>query len=544
MHRLSPPRPRSRHLSTGATAGWVGTALVSLLAAPWAHAAPGQGLRLGGIEPQGPASRAVTALHHNPAMLAAIPGTAVHASIGLSIEQQRIRRNRIDPATGEPQSALGEPTNVGHLGMGYFVGASIYFDPIAVGVGVYDLGSRYRLTSADPLRYHLAPDPDAGCLRAGLSACPPNGGAVTHRQDLTVALAWNGGPVKLGASLHLPRLRERFAFDNDTELTPPGNATTTITCPDKEDPACAERVGFKGWNQWIPRDGAPAGFDFAVTVGGAIGLRNDTITLGARYRSPPLRRGGELQLGGVGLVCRPQAEAGIEGEPVDQVPPCDIAEPVGATLRLRLPQQVAMGGSFVFGRSRQWRMDLNLYWMDLCPGGLTATRCPTGGAQTLRLIGLDRQSFTLPEFSRFRGATDIYGADVFARYRAASNTFVLAAAHMASPAVRRGATNASDDESWRVGTSFGARLRLPRVDLVMVPGYGLDFLLPRRVDPSTALFSPAAATAFESGDGDINAPGASGVLEGRGRPTNAGRYFGMVHTLSFALMWGERAILD
>ncbi|MEM9458259.1 MAG: hypothetical protein AAGF11_29050 [Myxococcota bacterium] len=510
-----------------------------------AHAAPGQGLRLGGIEPQGPASRAVTALHHNPAMLAAIPGTAVHASIGLHIEQQRIRRHQIDPSTGEPLDALGEPTSLAHLGMGYFAGASIYFDPIAVGVGIYDLGSRYRLTSATPLRYHLAPDPDSNCVLAGLDTCPPNGGAVTHRQDMTLALAWNGGRVKLGAGLHLPRLRERFAFDNDTELTLAGNdQVVTIECPDKEDPACAERVGFKGWTQWFPRDGAPSGFDVVITVGGAVGLRNDTITLGARYRTPPLRNGGEIQLGGVGLVCRPEAEAGTEGAQPDQVPPCEIAEPVGATLRLRLPQQLAVGGSFLLGRSRQWRLDLNLYWMDLCPGGLRATQCPTQGAQTIRLIGLDRQSFVLPEFSRYRGAADLYGIDAFARYRLGSNTFLLAAGHMASPTVRRGATNAYDDESWRVGTSFGVRLRLPRVDLVMVPGYGLDLSLPRRIGPDEALLSPAAATAFENGNGDINAPGADGVLQGRGRPSNAGRYFGMVHSLSFALMWGERAVLD
>ncbi len=536
-------QPRRRH--------WTGPAGV----APWAcmlvvlgwgslaTAAPGQGSRLGGIEPQGPASRAVTALHHNPAMLAAIPGTAVHASVGLHIEQQRIRRNEIDPGTGEPLPTLGDPTTLGNLGMGYFAGASVYFDPIAVGVGIYDLGSRYRLSSASPLRYHLAPDPDPGCLGAGLSRCPPNGGAVTHRQDLTAALAWNGGRLKLGAGLHLPRLRQRFAFDNDTELTPPGNAVT-LECSDKEDPACAERVGFKGWTQWIPRDGAASGFDVALTVGAAIGLRNDTITLGARYRSPPLRRQGVMQLGGVALVCRPEGDGGTEGEQTDQVPACDIADPVGATLRQRLPQQVAMGGSFLAGRSRQWRLDLNLYWMDLCPGGLRADRCSTDGAQTLSLTGLDRQSFVLPEFSRYRGATDLYGADLFARYRAQSNLFVIAAAHMSSPSVRSTALNATDDEGWRLGASLGMRIRLPRVDLVMVPGYGVDFVLPRTVDPEDALFSPEAASAFETGSGDINAPGAEAVLEGRGRPTNAGRYFGMLHSLSFAIMWGERALLD
>lgn len=542
--RPPPPRTPPRGCSRAEPSRWaapiVGVGL-GLYAAHPAHAAPGQGLRLGGIEPQGPASRAVTALHHNPAMLAAIPGTAVHVSFSTGVDQQRVRRNAIDPATGEPLPELGPPTSVVNPVLGYFVGASLYFDPVAVGLGVYDLGSRYQLSSAGPLRYHLAPDPDPGCVRLGLGGCPPNGGAVRSRTDLTGALAWNGGRVKLGAALHLPIVRERFAFDDDTELS--ALAEVSTECADKEDPTCAERVGFKGWTQWFPRDGAPSGFDFAITVGAAIGLANDTITLGARYRSPPLRRGGEVQLGGVGLVCRPEAEAsdGVEG---DQVPPCELAEPVGATLRARLPQQLAIGGSFLLGRSRQWRLDLDLHWMDLCPGGLRATQCPSGGAQTMRLIGLDRRSATLPEFSRFRGAADIYGIDAFARYRAKTNLFVLAAAHLASPAVRRGATTAANDEDWRLGASAGVRVRLLRTDLVLVPGYGLDLLLPRRVDPDGALFSPADATAFDTGSGDINAPGADGVLLGRGRPTNTGRYLGMLHTVSLALMWGEREVLD
>jgi len=476
-------------------------------------------------------------------MLAAIPGTALHASVSLGVHQQRVQRNVTDPTTGEATGELSQPTWLRNGGASFFAGASFYFDPIAVGFGVYDLGSRFQLGSDDPLRYHLAPDPDPQCLSPGLDRCPPNGGAVSSRQDFTAALAWNGGPIKLGAALHLPRVRERFAFDNDTELTPPRDGDT-VQCEDKEDPACAERVGFKGWTQWIPRDGGPSGFDFALTVGASLSLANDTITLGARYRSPPLRRKGEVVLGGVGLVCRPDADSGAEGEQLDQVPGCDVARPVGASLRMQLPQHFALGGSFLLGRSRLWRLDFNLYWMDLCPGGVRATRCPTQGTQSLRLIGLDRQSFALPEFSRFRGTSDLYGLDVFTRYRLKSNLYVIAAAHLASPAVRRAATSAAFDEGWRAGTSMGVHLRLPRTDLVIVPGYGFDMLLPRRVQPGDALYSPSAATAFEAGTGDINAAEADAVLQGRGRPSNAGRYLSLLHTISFALMRGERAVLD
>ncbi|MCH9688498.1 MAG: hypothetical protein K0V04_44115 [Deltaproteobacteria bacterium] len=518
-------------------------AVVAMWPTREALGAPGQGLRLGGIEPQGPASRAVTALHHNPAMLAAIPGTAVQASFALGVEHQRIRRNAVDQATGDPLSSLDTAQSQAHLAAGYFVGASLYFDPIAVGVGIYDLGSRYRFGGTGPLRYHLAPDPDPRCLGVGLERCPPNGGSVRYQHDLTVALAWNGGRVKLGAALHFPMIRERFAFDNDIGLSDPETAAAE-GCEDKEDPDCAERVGFKGWTQWIPRGGAPSGFDFVLTVGAALSLANDTITLGARYRTPALRRGGEVQLAGVGLVCRPDAPAGLEAEQNDSVGGCDVAQPVDATLSQRLPQQLALGGSFLLGPSRRWRLDLDLYWMDLCPGGVRVGQCATSGAQTVRLIGLDRRSFVLPQFSRFRGATDLYGLDAFTRYRIKSNVDLITAGHLASPAIRRGATTATDDEGWRVGTSVGARVRLRGVNLVLLPGYGLDVLLPRRVDPGQALFSPSSATAFEGGSGDINATGAAGVLEGRGRPTNAARYLSLLHTLSLTVMWGERDAID
>src|SRR5262249_30639262 len=149
-----------------------------------ARAVPGQATRLGGIGPQGPATPSVTALHHNPAMLGAMRGSAFAVSISGSIEQERVRRTAIDPETGEPMGGrLAAPNSLLHPGLGYFLGASFYFDPVAIGVGIYDVGSQAKLTSTDALRYHLAPDPDQSCLRIGLRNCPPNGGQVSYRHD-------------------------------------------------------------------------------------------------------------------------------------------------------------------------------------------------------------------------------------------------------------------------------------------------------------------------------------------------------------------------
>jgi hypothetical protein len=506
-----------------------------LFSSPQAAAEPGQAIRLGGVEAQGPATRAVTALHHNPAMLGALRGSAFSFSGKAGLEQMRQRRYLIDGETGSPTDSLGTPTSLLNPSLGYFLGASFYFDPIAFGVGLYDLSSQWRLVSSDPLRFHLAPDPDAGCLDPTLAKCPPNGGALRLRQDLTLALAFNRSNVQFGAAVHFPRMRERFAFDNDTELTPAPADVITARCDNKEDPTCAERVGFKGWTRWIPQGDSPPGFDAALTFGFAFQLRRETISLGARYRTFPLRRTGEVVLDGVALVCRPEGAS----EGMDVVPPCETARPVRATMRTRLPQEVAFGGSFLIGRARLWRLDTNFYWMDLCPGGGLPSKCRGRDAPRLRLVGLEQQSFVLPEFETYRAAQDLFGIDAHATYRIRSNLAILFGSNFNSPSVARGAQNAGFGDGWRVGLSAGARFRLGQSNVLLTPGYGIDMMLPRHVAPGDARFDPAAANDFAGAGGDINAEGAAAVLQGRARPTNAGRYFGLVHTLALTLSWGE-----
>lgn len=504
-----------------------------------ASAAPGHATRLGGVGPQGPAALAVSALHHNPAMLAALRGTAFHVSLTGTLDQQRVRRNAIDPQTGEPTSGYQSPSSLLNPGVGFFAGASFYFDPVAIGVGIYEIGSQYRLTGAPPLRYQLAPDPDVGCLRVGLRACKPNGGSVSYRHDLTFAIAYDGGVFQLGAGVHFPMVRERFAFDADTSLG--AGSSDAGDCTTREDPSCAERVGFKGWTQWIPRNGAPPGFDAALTFGAAVQLAQGVVRLGARYRTFPLRRGGQVALGGVGLVCRPDP---VPGADLRGVPSCADASAIRAQLRERLPQEVAIGGAFLLGRGRFWQLDINAYWLDLCAGGSWLGNCRDDGRQVLRLVGLDRRAFVLSEFNRYRGLQDVFGLDVYASWRQRPRAAFLFGGHLSSPPTQPAATSAAMPDGIRLGASFGARIRLrerSRIPIYLEPGYGLDFSLPRIVRPGRAAFSPTAAAQFAAAGGDINAEGADLVLDGRGRSTNAGRYFGALHTFTLAVLWGEGA---
>ena len=75
-----------------------------------ARATPGQAQRLGGPEAQGPATRSLTALHHNPAMLAGMKGLRFQIGGAGGMDQRWIRRYGVDPS-GEPTGQLGPRTS-------------------------------------------------------------------------------------------------------------------------------------------------------------------------------------------------------------------------------------------------------------------------------------------------------------------------------------------------------------------------------------------------------------------------------------------------
>jgi hypothetical protein len=291
-------------------------------------------------------------------MLAAMQASGAHVSMSSGLDQLWVRRNLIDGATGEPTDELGNREHLLNPNLGYFAAASFYTDPVAIGLGIYDLSSRYRFRSTEALRYHMAPDPDfgddslrasdriGGCLLAQESRCPPNGGNVEYRHDFTVAVGWNAGALQLGAAVHMPTVRSRFAFDNDTSLAGSDDGADPI-CDAREQPGCAERVGFKGYNHWLQHGEAESGFDVALTLGAAYTFANKRVTLGGRYRTFPLRRRGKMISSGVGLVCLPDPLG--DGDIVGDVAPCSRASTITATLTQRLPQSVALGGSFVLG---------------------------------------------------------------------------------------------------------------------------------------------------------------------------------------------------
>lgn len=510
-----------------------------LLASGSARASPGLAQRLGGAEPQGPATRALTALHHNPAMLAGMRGLRFQIGGSGGLDQRWIEREAVAP-DGAPTGELGPRTSLLNPTGGYFVGGSLYFEPFAIGIGAYDLGNELHLASTDALRWHLAPEPDRSplsCRKDDTPACKLNGGAATARADLTIALAWNIlANMRLGVGVHFPRLRQRFAYDNSTVLSE--HRDDGPRCNRVENPLCAERVGFSGYTRWLPdRDDRPAGFDVALTFGVAFDL-SDRVTLGLRYRTRPLVRGGDLTLAGTAVVCRPEP-----GGIATDVQPCAVATPIDATVTERVSREAAIGLSAALGRSRQWGVDGNLSWVDACNDivgrGAGVRTCADPGTQRISLVGLDRNSVLLPESARYRGRHDVFGVDAYTTYRR-SNLAVSVGSHFATPLVGRAARAPGNSDGWRVGLTVGVLLRVRQSNLQIVPGYGFDFYVPERV--RAGAFDPVAAAEFADAGGDLNSQHARLVLEGRGRPSNAGRYSGAVHTVMLSLRWSERML--
>ena len=246
-------------------------------------------------------------------------------------------------------------------------------------------------------------------------------------------------------------------------------------------------------------------------------------------------------LAGKATVCRPDEMELGAGE----LQPCSVAQPIDATLREGGGREAALGAAAVLGRSKLWRLDGNLYWLDLCHDnrdGIGILKCGDPGNQRLSLVGLDRDSVLLPETTRYRGRSDVFGVDAYTSYRARSNLAIMVGGHFSSPVTRRAALSAAGSDSWRFGVSVGTTLRIAQSNFQIIPGYAFNLFVPTTVRAGRAAFNPSAAAAFQASGGDLNTPEAERVLAGQGRPSNAGRYTGTVHTFMVGLRWSERVI--
>lgn len=537
-----------------------------------AHAAPGVANRLAGADAQGPATESVTGIYHNPAMLGSLPGLHFQSTLRGGVDHLSVRRFAIG-TDGRPTDQLGAWPQMANPVFDYFVGISFLLDPIAIGAAVHTFDSRYRIYGNSELRYHLAGEEDLGCASDRSRVCPGlrKGGNLEMRTDLDVALAWNALDfLTIGATLHVPRSRTYFARDVDSVLTGAGEgAGCDPASASVENPICAERLAFRGNTRlrWFGLQPNGSRLDIALTLGAAFVIRNK-VTVGIRYRTQPLLNGGQITLHGQAAVCVPNSAA----EQRSDLPSCATAGAIDATMTEILPRELAIGFATGFGN---WQLDSNLYWIDRCPGFDPDGACDGRDSRGLRLTGLDQDASTLPDSTLYRGYADIFGVELWTRYRmddaiganlpwnkvlcsgkeavdpntrrragCVPRMDLLIGAGFNSPGVKQGALTAANNDGWTVMTSLGTSINLPTRNGTwsLVPAYALDLMVPTRVGPGGAApaYDPSAGIAFEQAGADINSPSAATVLQGRALPTNAAVYTGAVHSILFALRWSER----
>ena len=552
----------------------VGAASLLLLSSA-AHATPGQAIRLSGAEAQGPATRSLSAIYHNPAMLGSIPGFSFQANVRSGVDHRVIRRSGVDEL-GIPNGELGSREQYLDPQASFFVGGAFSFDPVAIGFGVYDLGNRYRFSTSESQRYHLSQ----------ANGIPARNVDLHH--EFTLAIAWNAlRELRLGAAVHFPLLHRQISREDDTFLSGDARGAGEVGCSGvdgatAEDPNCGEYLGVRATS---------SRFNLSATFGLAAEV-NDEVTLAIRFRTAPWLNQSRLDLAGRAWVCVPDDAADADAYPTS-LARCSEAEAGDAALSFTQPTELAVGTAARWGQRRQWHVDTNLYWQHNCP---VAGDCGFRQSSKLSLIGLPQDTAILPDTQVYRGNTDIFGVEVWGRYdfargsmRARARELIIPAAapdsatevdagagatvgnedaddapaegpraresryallfgaNFSSPTVEPGARTIVESQGWLVGGTIGARIRLRnrrngrRGGWYLSPGYSLDIGIPSRVGGrgATPEYDPGAALDFSASGGDISGPGANAVLSGRARPTNAGGYQQYVHTLSFGVGWSE-----
>ena len=552
--RLAQLRP-----SRFSRAKWVLSALTILgHNVPTADAALLKPTRLGGAQAQGPATRSVTAIHHNPAVLAILPGFQVNATMATGLDHQVVRRFPTDHS-GRPQPGLLTRQHLLNPTGNYFVGGSFLLDSVAIGAAYYSLNERFRIQSNRSLQYQLKTDPHLGCEWKTNTPCPNwprHGGSVQLQTDFALSLALHTlEKFNFGVSFHFPRLHSSLGRNEDRRLlshdmksegcNPESNEAV-------EDPRCVKHFSFRTRTRrrWLGLNPNPSSrLDFAISLGLAIELSDDLI-FGFRYQTPPLLEGGTITLHGQARVCLP-------GEEHDKNDPrhCDRSRPIGATLQQQLPQEASLGISYKWGPKQRWKLDTNFYWIDRCPGKKQG--CKDRSNQQLTFTGQHFDPAHPPQMVLYRGYQDVYGVELWLAYHLwkteakiaklrplRSRTSLLVGTSANTPGVSLNAITVTENAGWTLSSTIGFDFELLRGStlLSIIPGYGFDLILPVRIGPGgrPPAYRPEDALKFEQSNGDINPDAADTVLQGRGRPTNAGSYFGAVHTLSLSVRWGER----
>jgi long-subunit fatty acid transport protein len=447
---------------------------------------------VGSLGFSGPTTGDLTAVYWNPAALGLLRGNQFMFGASLRATRVTVDRAPIDPTTGLPggtgvfPSATGHgleqpmawpPGPAGFLGVG--AGVARRF---ALAIAAYTPFSQklsFGVGGEQPTRYHLVSvDSRQLALVTGL--------AIELTDSLQVGIA----PGLLFSYGHL-------VFDQDTALG----------SPPVEDPNEAARYD-------LATDGTQAPSYFVV---GGIHFRRAAWEVGLAYSSAPLGGDGTVKLAMERSQVTPPATTATS----------DLCSTVGhrpcvsSEMRYHLPDMFTAGVT--------WHATPHLDAV----GIVRWVRYGSYDRITIRLVGPSGAGLlgnSIPDqlvlFRGFQDSWDMRARLVHAPLRWFRWSGTL---RMETSAVPEANVNAAAVDGLKLEPALATEFTLGR-HLRIAAGYALTWMVP--VTAGTSVFDPTAAAACAQTLGDLSLPACQTRLAGQARPTAAGSYTMLRHTLA------------
>jgi len=453
-----------------------------------ASAGPLDDPHVGSLGFSGPTTGDLTAVYWNPAALGMLQGNQFMFGASLRATRVTVDRAPIDPVTGQPGGTASFPSASGHgfeqpiawpPGPGGFLGVGAgVARRFALAIATYTpFSQKLSFDVTTPTRYHLVSvDSRQLALVCGL--------AIEVTDSLQVGVA----PGLLFSYGHL-------VFDEDTALGAPA-----------ENPAAAARYD-------LATDGTQAPSYFVV---GGIHYRRGAWEAGLAYASAPLGSDGTVKLAlERSQVTPPSSTATSDLCSTIGPRPC-----VSGEMRYHLPDLFTAGVT--------WHATRHLDAV----GIVRWVRYGSYDQITIRLVGPSGDTLlgkTLPDqLVLYRGFQDSW--DMRARLVHAPWTWFRwsGTLRLETSAVPEANVNAAAVDGPKLEPALATEFTLGR-HLKIAVGYALAWMFPVTVGNST--FDPTAAAACQQAAGDLSSPACQTRLAGRARPTAAGSYKMLQHTL-------------
>jgi long-subunit fatty acid transport protein len=472
-------------------------AALAALLAPKVLAGPLDDPHVGDTGFSGPTSGDLTAVYWNPAGLGLLQGPQLMLGGTLTLRSATVDRAGIDPATGATfPTATGSATShplrwpLGPNGF-FALGAGIGHR-FGIAVALYSpyatkLTMKPTASGEEPASYHL--------VGMELNHIAPQVGLAIHASDsIQIGIA----PGILLPSAHL-------VFDEDTGM---GNPASTGV----EDPAAAARydLASKGWLL------TPTYF---LSLGAH--YKRGRLSIGLSYTSAPLGSGGLVTIPLDNVQIRfPASDASSSLCPASN-PGCLFGQ-----MSYRLPSIWTLGATWQ--ATKHWAATAIVRWV----------RTGSHDKVTILVSGPPAQlgpHAAIPDHVvLYRGFKDSF--DMRARVVYQSNHLRLGGTlRLETSAVPQSHVNAAAIDGTTIEPMLSAEMRIWR-QISLSVSYAFAYMLP--VDTGTSVFDPTASSTCATSGGDLTTPACQARMDGRARPSAAGRYHWHAQTLSVLTTFG------